>query len=149
MRLLPPHTVRGCTDVRAAFSLLEVMIAIGIFFMVAFAVLALVSQCLGQARALQTVRNPIGSLASQTVITNQLEEGSESGDFEDLFPDYRWSREVYEAGTNGLYEVHLAVTRSGQQKTDSELSLYLFRPQGGAQGPRGRPSTPIRGRVPR
>ena len=138
MKIPSRHPVARRPDASSAFSLLEVMIAIGIFFMVAFAVLALVSQCLGQARALQQVRNPIGSLASQTVLTNQLEEGTESGDFEDLFPDYRWTREVYEAGTNGLYEVHLTVTRSGQQKPDSELTLYLFRPQGGGQGLGGR-----------
>ncbi len=116
----------------SGFSLLEVMIAIGIFFMVAFAVLALVSQCLRQARALETVRSPIGSLASQTVLTNQLQEGIESGDFGDIFPDHRWRRDVLEAGTNGLYEVVLTVTRSGQSKPEGELTLYLFRPAGGA-----------------
>ena len=79
-----------------AFTLLEVMIAVGIFFMVAFAVLALVSQCLRQAGALKQMRSPVGSLAAQTVVTNQLEEGIETGDFEDIFPDHRWSRDVYE-----------------------------------------------------
>lgn len=116
-----------------AFSLLEVMIAIGIFFMVAFAVLALVSQCLQQARALEQVRTPLGSLASQTVLTNQLEEGLESGDFGDIFPDYRWKRDVYEAGTNGLYEVVLTVSKSGRSTPDSELTLFMYRPTSGAR----------------
>lgn len=119
------------------FTLLEVMIAVGIFFMVAFTILALVSQCLRQAGALQQMRSPVGSLAAQTVLTNQLEEGVESGDFEDIFPDHRWSRDVYEAGTNGLYEVKLTVTRSGSSKPDGEMTLYLFRPEGGARRPGG------------
>ena len=122
---------------RRGFSLLEVMIAIGIFFMVAFAVLALVSQCLKQARSLELVRTPVGSLASQTVLTNQLEEGSESGDFEDIFLDYHWTRDVYEAGTNGLYEVVLTVSKRGQSQPDAELTLYLFRPATGPRRPGG------------
>lgn len=121
----------------AAFSLLEVMIAIGIFFMVAFTVLALVSQCLRQAAALERVRTPVGSLAAQTVLTNRLEEGFESGEFGDLFPDYRWTRDVYEAGTNGLYEVVLTVSKSGQSRPESELTLYLYRPATGPQRPGG------------
>jgi len=116
------------------FSLLEVMIAIGIFFMVAFTVLALVSRCLRQAGALGQVRTPIGSLAAQTAATNQLEEGVESGDFEDLFPDYRWSRDIYEI-TNGLYEVNLSVTRGSQGKP-SEMTILLYRPKGAPTGGR-------------
>jgi hypothetical protein len=124
-----------------AFSLVEVMIAIGIFFMVAFSVLALVSQCLHQAQALEQVRTPLGSLASQTVLTNQLEEGFESGDFGDIFPDYRWKRDVHEAGTNGLYEVVLTVSKSGQTTRDSELTLLMYRPTSQARRP-GRPARP-------
>ncbi|MCU0770606.1 MAG: hypothetical protein MUE94_02385 [Verrucomicrobia bacterium] len=115
------------------------MIAIGIFFLVAFTVLAVVSQCLRQAKALDLARSPIGSLASQTVVTNQLEEGIETGDFGDIFPDYRWTREVSEL-TNGLYEVALTVTRSGQSRPDGELMLYVYKPAGGgAPGRLGRP----------
>jgi type II secretory pathway pseudopilin PulG len=138
MKIVFPISRDRYTPARYAFTLLEVMIAIGIFFMVAFTVLALVSQCLGQARALQTARSPVGSLAAQTVLTNQLEEGVESGDFGDIFPDHRWERDVYEAGTNGLYEVTLTTTRSGQSKPDGELILYLFRPAtSGARRPGG------------
>jgi len=123
---------------RAAFSLLEVMIAIGIFFMVAFAVLALVSQSLSQARSLQLIRSPLGSLAAQTVVTNELAEGIETGDFGDIFPQYSWTREVMEVGTNGLYEVLLTVSRSGHK--DAEMSLFVFQPQTGlGRRPGGRP----------
>ena len=138
MNLLPQQAIVPALRRGHGFSLLEVMIAIGIFFMVAFTVLALVSQCLSQARALEQVRTPIGSLASQTVLTNQLEEGFESGDFGDVFPDHNWTREIYEAGTNGLYEVVLTVSRSGRGKPEAELTIQLYRPAG-AGGPLGRP----------
>lgn len=116
-----------------AFSLLEVMIAVGLFFMVAFAVLALVSQNLRTARALQFTRSPIGSLASQTLLiaTNGLEEGIETGDFEGLFPEHRWEREVREFETNGLMEVHLSVSRQGQAKPEAEMTILVF---SGTQG---------------
>lgn len=120
------------------FNLLEVMIAIGLFFMVAFAILALVSQSLRQARALEFTRSPVGSLASQTVLTNELEEGFETGDFDDVFPDYNWTREVFEFGTNGLYEVELTVSRNRQSEPEGTLNLLMFRPDTGA---------PRRGRV--
>jgi len=111
-----------------AFSLLEVMIAVGLFFMVAFTVLALVSQNLRTARALQFSRSPIGSLAAQTLLvaTNGLEEGMESGDFEDIFPDHRWEREVREYETNGLMEVYLSVSRQGQAQPEAEMTILVF-----------------------
>lgn len=137
MKVPPVRYQRRGLPCSRAFSLLEVMIAIGIFFMVAFAVLALVSQCLSQARALEQIRTPIGSLASQTVLTNQLEEGVESGDFGDLFPEYRWTRDVYEAETNGLYEVVLTVSKSGASKADGEVTLLLYRPATGPRRPGG------------
>lgn len=125
------------TAVQAGFSLLEVMIAVGIFFMVSFAVLALVSRCLKQAAALEHVHSPITAIAAQTTSTNQLEEGVETGDFGEVFPEYRWTREVVLL-TNGLYEVYLNVSRSGQSKPDSELTIRVFLPQGGAPGAPGR-----------
>jgi hypothetical protein len=105
------------------------MIAVGLFFMVAFTVLALVSQNLRTARALQFTRSPIGSLASQTMLvaaTNGLEEGIETGDFEDLFPDYRWEREVSEFETNGLMEVYLSVSRQGKSQPEAEMNILVF-----------------------
>ena len=115
----------------SAFTLLEVMIAIGIFFMVAFAVLALVSQCLSQARALQFSRTPIGAIASDAMLKSPLEDGTYNGDFGDIFPDDRWEAEVYvpDFVTNEtLKAIDLKVIRSGHSDPQGELMILKFQP---------------------
>ena len=71
---------------RTAFSLLEVMIACGIFFMAVFAILAMVSSVLRNARSLRRVELDAGMVAAQVCNTNKLYEGTESGDFGNLYP---------------------------------------------------------------
>ena len=113
-----------------AFSLIEVMIATAIFFMVSFAILALVSSGLRTAQALRVTRPSAGILAAELMLTNKLEEGTESGDFGNYYPEYSWSREAYEAGTNGLWRVDFYVYRRNQRGTpDSRMSILLFSPQ--------------------
>ena len=113
---------------RSAFTLLEVMIAVMIFFMCMFSILALVSGSLSSVRAFQqTTVNP-GTLAAQLSLTNALEEGVAQGDFGNAYPDYRWTSETTEASTNGLFGVNFKVYRNGNQKPDSELNVLLFRP---------------------
>src|SRR5712691_7651775 len=75
-----------------AFTLLEVMIALGIFFMAMFTILALVSNTLRNARSLQETEVDPGMLAAQLSLTNRITEGSESGDFGDVYRDYTWDR---------------------------------------------------------
>jgi hypothetical protein len=109
------------------------MIAIGIFFMVAFTVLALVSQCLQQARALEQQRTPIGAICSDAMLVGPLEEGAYSGDFRDVHPDYQWDAEVfipeYEIITNEtLVAIDLTVRRSGQPEADGAITILKFKP---------------------
>src|SRR5262245_43320061 len=93
----PPH----------AFTLLEVIIACAIFFMAAFAILELVTTGLAQARALEQREPDAGMLAATLSITNQLVEGADSGDFEDVAPglyrEYRWARDINEVSSNSLF----------------------------------------------
>ena len=59
-----------------AFSLLEVMVAVGIFFMAMFTILALVSNSLRSARKLRRVEVDAGMVAAQLLIkTNRFNEG--------------------------------------------------------------------------
>ncbi len=74
----------------AAFTLMEVMIACGVFFMCVFAILALVSNTLRNARVLRATKVDPGMIAAQLSLTNRLFEGSESGDFGDLYPGCNW-----------------------------------------------------------
>lgn len=110
-----------------AFSLLEVMIAIAIFFTCSFAILALVSSGLRTARMLKNTR-PSPSLIAAEIVSTNLSDGA-SGDFGKMYPDYKW--EVYdpiEADTNGLWQVDIEITRRGQHQPESQLSILVFDP---------------------
>lgn len=115
---------------RCAFTLLEVLIAIGLFFMVSFAVLELVTTGLGAARALQVRHADVGMLAAEMAATNSiLEEGVEGGSFGDFFPGARWEREVTEVGTNSLFQVDFVVfEKVGKNEISSRMSILLYRP---------------------
>ena len=112
-----------------AFSLIEVMIAVAIFFMASFVILALVSSGLRTARMLRTTRPNAGMLAAEMTLTNQLEEGSESGDFGKMYREYTWEKDTAEAGTNGLWQVDFKIYRRGQRSVpDSTMSILIFSP---------------------
>ncbi|MBI3880303.1 MAG: hypothetical protein HY301_09610 [Verrucomicrobia bacterium] len=123
-----------------AFTLLEVMVAVAIFFMAAFAILGLVSQNVGAARRLQRSHLTAASLAAQMTISNKLEEGSSAGDFGDLYPGFSWMSETTLAMTNGLFQVEFAVMSQG--KVESTMTILLYRPDSvvkpGASAFRGR-----------
>ena len=75
---------------RKAFTLLEVMIAVGLFFMASFAILGLISTSLANARRLQKPLVDASVLASQLSMTNKLYEGTVSGNLADMLgKDYR------------------------------------------------------------
>ncbi len=114
-----------------AFTLLEVMIAVAIFFMASFAVLTLVSQNLRAARSLQTSHVTAARLAAELSLTNRLDEGADSGDFGELYPGLTWSRDVRKwRETNFLFQVDYVVMRDG--RPDSQMSVLLYRPEGAA-----------------
>jgi hypothetical protein len=123
-----PHPSPATGQVRA-FSLLEVMIASGILFLCLFAILQLLSTSLRGARILQRSTVDAGMLAAELSLTNKLTEGTESGDFGKLYPDFHWTREIAEASTNGLFEVDFIVYRRGVQAPESHLSFLLFKPE--------------------
>jgi len=114
-----------------AFTLLEVMIAMTIFFIVVFAVLNVVVQSLGAARALQRPRVDASILAGQLSLTNCLEEGYETGDFEDMFPNHRWERAITPVGTNDmLWQVDFAVfekTKGGKENVET-MQVLMAKP---------------------
>ncbi len=110
----------------AALSLIEVMVAMLIFFMVVFAILGMVSNTLRNARALQQTHVDAGALAAFLTLSNRLDEGSYSGDFGDLFPDHEYEYEVIPI-TNGLMRVDMTVRGNTGKRTDeSTMSILLF-----------------------
>ena len=112
-----------------AFSLLEVMIALGIFFMSIFTILALVSSSLRSARSLRRIEVDAGMVAAQLLIkTNRFSEGSDSGDFGQLYPDYSWEYDCTMVETNGLMQFDIRVFHRGNRLPVDSLSILLFSP---------------------
>ena len=116
----------------AGFSLLEVMIAMAVFFIVVFAVLGMVVQSLGAARALQRQHADCGMVASMLSLSNTLEEGFDSGDFENLVADYRWERTITEVGSNGFFQVDIAVFQKNPRgkEVSETMSVLMYKPGG-------------------
>jgi hypothetical protein len=119
----------------SAFTLLEVMIAGGVLFICLFAILALVSNGLHNAAILQHQRVDASMAAAELTVqfstTNQVSEGSGSGDFGKAYPDYRYDWELRQApnSTNGLCTLDIVVrSRSLDKKVESSLTTLLYLP---------------------
>lgn len=121
---------------QTAFSLLEVMIAMAIFFMCVFSILALVSRSLQQARNLQPMQTDAKAAICLLSLTNRLEEGVLPPEiivaFEKENPGFTIAGQIYEVATNGLFRVDFTVggASTGEKKraVTSESSILLFRP---------------------
>jgi type II secretory pathway pseudopilin PulG len=123
-----------------AFTLIEVMIATGIFFMATFAILALVSTTLRNARALQRGDVDAGMAAAQiyqTMKTNRLVETSGSGNFGEAYPDYGYEYVSQQYQSNGLLQVDIIVTRRGLRKPVDAMTIWVYNPdaRSGMGGP--------------
>ncbi len=141
-----------------AFTLAEVLIAVGIFVVAIFAILQLVNQGLELVRVMQQQRPDMGALAAKTLVelpepdgtlatglTEPLDEdfgGNGGGEFT-LYPDARWQRDIMSLdATNGLYQATITIEEQvgGGENTEYQLRFLMFRPDlaelemGGAQG---------------
>ena len=112
-----------------AFTLLEVMIALTIFFLAIITILGSVSRSLGAARSLQQKFPDIGALVADLMLTNKLEEGTGGGDF-DSYPGYAWTGYTNQIATNGLFQIDFVIqSRRGRQLVEWTNSIYLWRPE--------------------
>ena len=113
-----------------AFTLLEVMIALTIFFLAIFSILGSVSRSLGAARSLQQKFPDISALAADLMLTNKLEEGTGQGDFGDLFPGYVWTGYTNQIATNGFFQLDFVIRSvKGRNPIEWTNSIYLWRPE--------------------
>ena len=116
---------------RRGFTLLEVMFAVMAFCTATFAILALVSQSLDEARRLQRPTVDTSMVASVLSLTNKLVEGTESGDLGDVLGDsyrgYTYTYQIEEVQTNKLFEVDV-VLQNGQNAVISKGSYLFYRP---------------------
>ncbi|MGD0252036.1 MAG: prepilin-type N-terminal cleavage/methylation domain-containing protein [Verrucomicrobiota bacterium] len=119
---------------RYGFSLLEVMIAIGVFFMCVFSILALVSSSLDNARRLQRPLVDAGAVAAWLSVTNQQVEGTYTVNLGDMLGDayngYDCTYDVQEVGTNKLFQVGYTVrSTTGNHEIISSMTNLFFSPQ--------------------
>ena len=116
-----------------AFTLLETIVACAIFFMVAFAILELVTRSLVAAKSLQQREPDPGIVLAALSLTNSFEEGALGGNFEDIapgmYPGYRWEAFPQEVGSNGLWEVNVIVHNERKpSRNPVTISTQFFRP---------------------
>lgn len=133
--------ISGCSSRRVgrAFTLIEVMIALALFFMCTFAILGLTSQLLKNARIFQTKKSPGVAMvhAWYTSITNRVTEGEKTVEFSDISSDigelYRDYYAVIEAApneefTNGLWNVTYTVFNRKTHQVDSRADTFYWDP---------------------
>ena len=132
LKRLPPWPTfaRGRTGgfARRAFTLMEVMIAMGILFISLFSILELVSRNLRNARLLEQPRVDCGLPIADVFQASQLEEGETNGDFGTLYPDYSWRADITAVGTNGLFHVAFYIIRP-DRTTERNLDALMWKPE--------------------
>ncbi|MBI1178077.1 prepilin-type N-terminal cleavage/methylation domain-containing protein [bacterium] len=126
-----------------AFTLMEVLIAMAIFFVAMFSVMNLMSRGLSMARSLQRDTPSPGMIAaelSQLATTNRIDDGGTyEGDFKnlagDLYKDYRWVAQTYEFASNGLFKADIVVVGNHDgHPYKRDMSVLLFSPRSAVSG---------------
>jgi hypothetical protein len=118
-----------------AFSLMEVMIAIGIFFSCIFVILSLVSSSLRNARRLERPMVDAHPVLARYAATNSFVEGHFHGNLgePDLlgkgYENYIYDGDIVEVLTNRYYIVECKILEPGGNETLSDLSSEFYRPQ--------------------
>jgi type II secretion system protein I len=117
------------------FTLLEVMIAIAIFFAASFAILGLVSSSLNNVRRLQKPTVDATPVLAIWSATNSLIEGHYHGSLSDDnllgkdYRDYNWDLDIVEIASNHLYSLDCIITPSnGKHEVISHMNTVCYKP---------------------
>ena len=117
-----------------AFTLMEVMIAIGVFCIGVFAILDLVANVLHGARLLERPMVDASAVASEIAATNSLVEVQNvSGDLSEFLGDnykgYTYTYNINEVQSNKLFQVDIQLQSAAPGKpVISKTSVLLYRP---------------------
>jgi type II secretory pathway pseudopilin PulG len=125
----PPENRRPAPrlhEAGGAFTLIEVMIAVAIFFTAMFAILGVMSAGLNAASILQRNGPTVTMAVAELTQTNKLEDGYESGNFGAVYPDFSYQLAKHEIATNGLFQVDVTVMH--QSILYGSMSIILYRP---------------------
>ena len=120
---------------RRAFTLLEVMIAIAIFFIGSFAILDLISTSLTNLRRLEKPSVDASPVLATWMATNSWIEGHYHGKLDDPnmlgkdYRDYNWDLDIVEISSNHLYGAVCTITAaSGRHDPVSRMTTVAFKP---------------------
>ena len=130
--VFPPGPVRR-VRLRStrAFTLIEVMIALGIFAIGVFGILQLVATNLRNARRIQNSKIDAALVLADLYQTNKLVEGEDEGDFGELYPHFRWRSTIVQSDTNGLFDVSFVIIHPNGIEEPS-VATQLWRPESAA-----------------
>jgi type II secretion system protein I len=114
------------------FTLLEIVICLGLIALVLVAVFHLQAQNLdlqSEAQFMTIATCLLQERLSQIQALEKIEEGTNSGDFGKDYPDYTYKQEVSEVpDTEILYKVRVAVIlERDKARKDLWLETYLYR----------------------
>lgn len=116
-------------------TLIEVILATAILGIGIASLVAAAAKCIAvarKAREYEVARRLIGQVDLEMPIQfEELEEGEETGEFEDPFEDYSWSREIVEISEDELemFEVRTTVNWSDRRGVASEsVVTYIYGP---------------------
>ncbi|WCJ58032.1 prepilin-type N-terminal cleavage/methylation domain-containing protein [Fontisphaera persica] len=142
MSVPPRFPLTGVRRARCAFTLVEVMIAVGIFFIALLSILGVMTRGLAAARGLQISAPDTGMLAAERYVTNMLDEATSRGDFGDAYPGFTWERDEYPVASNGLWRVDFFVFKQSQRGPQlyDTLSIWLYKPDSKMKGGISRPA---------
>jgi prepilin-type N-terminal cleavage/methylation domain-containing protein len=114
------------------FTLLEIVICLGLIALVLVAVFHLQAQNLdlqSEAQFMTIATCLLQERLSQVQAQEEIDEGTSTGDFGEDYPDYTYTQEVSEVpDTETLYKVRVAVIlERDQARKDLWLETYLYR----------------------
>jgi hypothetical protein len=129
------------TDTKAArsgataFTLMEVMIAIGVFCIGVFAILSLVANVMHGARLLDKPMVDASAIASEIAQTNSFVEATGlTGDLSDFLGDtykgFTYTYDITEEQSNKLFRIDLVLqSPASGRPVISKMSVLFYRPQ--------------------
>lgn len=114
------------------FTLLEIVISLGLIATALLAVFQLQAQnldLLSEAQFITTANLLAGERIARIQARGTLTEGAETGDFGDDFPNYRYREEINaESDLDNLYKIRLSILLEEEiGAKDLSLEAYLFR----------------------
>lgn len=133
-RAAPARNELSVHSGQTAFTLMEVMIAIGVFCIGVFAILGLVANVLHGARLMDKPMVDAGCVASEVAQTNVLiEVNGVNGDLSEFlgkpYQGYEYTYDITEALSNKLFAVDLTLHGNTPGKpVVSKMTVLLYRP---------------------